>query len=331
MTSRLGLIGAALAAAWLTGCGGSSPAALPQATTKDSKPAAEGARHSISPMGKGIKQRDLLYVSNGNGTVNVYRYWQRTLAGVITNVLEPEGMCSDAKGNVFIAERRELHTGPWKHVIYEYAHGGTKPINVLGDPQAPWACSVDPATGNLAVANYRKESVSIYAHAQGEPVVYKPDDNEHFISCAYDDRGDLLIASAPGYYDYNSYFYYMPKGGNQLILMDLPGGYRYYGQWIDVDGVAWDGKYWVAIADDTLYRYTINVDAQFVNQTTLSPSAGAVGPVAIYRKSPKADGTQLVSALGRVEYWKYPDGVYPFANITKDLDDPYGVTISMGQ
>ena len=276
-------------------------------------------------MGKGLKQRDLIYVSNVNGTVNVYRYWQRTIVGVLTDAVEPAGMCSDKAGDVYVTDHKE------PHLIYEYAHGGTKPINVLSDPQAPWACSVDPVTGNLAVANYRKESVSIYAHAQGKPVVYKPDDNEHFISCAYDDRGDLFIVSGPGYYGYYSYFYYLPKLGTQLIPMNLPGGNRSSGRWFAVQGVAWDGKYWVVAAYNILYRFTIDVDAKLVDETTLLPGNSSVGPIAIYRKSPKGQGTQVVGALGNIEYWKYPAGGEPFAEITKDLDYPYGVAISMGR
>ena len=39
--------------------------------------------------------------------------------------------------------------------MVEYAHGGTSSIATLGDPsEYPEGCAVDPATGNLAVANF---------------------------------------------------------------------------------------------------------------------------------------------------------------------------------
>ncbi len=75
-------------------------------------------------MVKGLKQRDLLYVSNADGTVSVYRYWQRTLVGVLTNFTQPMGECADAAGDVYITDYAAS-------TISEYAHGGTKPIRVL--------------------------------------------------------------------------------------------------------------------------------------------------------------------------------------------------------
>jgi hypothetical protein len=57
-------------------------------------------------MGKGVKQQDLLYVSNGDGLVNVYRYWQHTLVGVLTAFKNPLGECTDAIGHVYIADEK---------------------------------------------------------------------------------------------------------------------------------------------------------------------------------------------------------------------------------
>jgi hypothetical protein len=90
------------------------------------------------------------------------------------------------------------------------------------------------------------------------------------------------------------------------------------------------------IDSDGLYRYSINIKAQYIDTITLS-GEGNLGPIAIYRKSLDAYGTQLVGTSGylysgtaEVTYWKYPAGGDPIFQITsKDLDKPYGVAISL--
>jgi hypothetical protein len=84
---------------------------------------------------------DLLYVSNANGTVSVFRYWQHALVTVLTDFGRPMGECADPAGNVYIADYQ-------RNKIDEYAHGAKKPAKVLDDsPYAPYACSVAPSNG----------------------------------------------------------------------------------------------------------------------------------------------------------------------------------------
>ena len=85
------------------GCGGSGLQAAPPAGLTDVAARTAAPQHSGHPrssMAQDLAQRDLLYVSNGNCTVNVYRYWQHTLAGVLTDFTDPKGACSDQIGNV---------------------------------------------------------------------------------------------------------------------------------------------------------------------------------------------------------------------------------------
>jgi hypothetical protein len=222
-----------------TGCGAPQPGTLPAAV-----PAAR-VEDDASWMAGGLKQHDLLYVSNSNGTVSIYRYWQRTLVGVLTHFSRPLGICADPAGNVYIVDAARSQ-------VDEYAHGGTKQINVIDDrPFKPWACSVNPKNGAVAVANnpvnsyYKPGNIAVYSPGQPRKV-YQGTSNDHFIYCAYDDRGDLLATSLDGYYDYYIAFYYLPKGGNALLSMDLYGQDRY------VQGLGYDGKYWVVESYDVL-------------------------------------------------------------------------------
>ena len=48
----------------------------------------------------------------------------------------------------------------YERKVSEYAHGGKKPIEDLSDPPyLPFGCSVDPPTGNLAVANRQTKNI----------------------------------------------------------------------------------------------------------------------------------------------------------------------------
>lgn len=282
-------------------------------------------------MGKGVKQQDLLYVSNANGVVNVYRYWQHTLVGVLGNFTNPMGECTDAAGNVYIADEKA-------EKIHEYAHGGTKAIKTIDvSPQAPFSCAVNQTTGDLAVANYGKAyygtgNITVYPHGGGEPTIYTADNQDHFVSCSYDRRGDLFSTSDNGYGSYYyPYFYYLPRQGKSLIQMTLPGPSRSW-EWGSGASIVWDGKYWV-VGDYnnnfSLLRYIVNVKAYYVSMTQLS-GAYDVQQIAIYRPIVKSHSAEVVGTNGAVYYWNYPAGGDPIGQITKGLDYPYGIAISPG-
>jgi hypothetical protein len=334
--SSFGRFGIILATGVLLASCTASQSGVPSLPASNSSSAAQRHSHVSSWMAKGLKQRDLLYVPNANGTVSVYRYWQRTLVGVLTDFTRPWGACSDQSGDVYITDFTAAK-------IYEYAHGGTKAIKVLDDPNyTPEGCSVASGSGNLAVGNgtdyyyyYTNGSLAVYTHGSGKPVLYTTSDDDHFTSCAYDNHGDLLTVSRYGYYGFYTQFYYLPKESTKLIPMTLPAPGQSSSGWEYVQGVAFDGKYFVVASYNRLYRFTINIKATYVDTITLSGGYGTVVGPAIYRKNLKGKGTQIVGAASgdsksAVEYWPYPAGGSPIDAITKDLDSPSGVGISLG-
>ncbi|MBV9333448.1 MAG: hypothetical protein JO146_05530 [Candidatus Eremiobacteraeota bacterium] len=115
---------------------------------------------------------------------------------------EPEGLCADHSGHVYVT----VQSGS----IVEYAHGGTTPIKTLLDKYYPLACSVDPTTGNLAVAN-ESGNVSIFPDATGEATVYETALVPEF--SVYDRAGNLFVDSsgAPGIRIEE-----LPKGGGSF-------------------------------------------------------------------------------------------------------------------
>ncbi|HEY1428177.1 MAG TPA: hypothetical protein VGF18_01285 [Candidatus Tumulicola sp.] len=138
----------------------------------------------------------LLYVTNfGAGNVTVYAYHggnSPSLAGTLTGFTQPEAPCADAKGDVFVPD-------DGTQTITEFAYGATTPLQTLSDPGGtPTGCSVDPTTGNLAVANFRTATaivgdLLIFTGATGTPATYSVAGMPSPQSPAYDDKGDLFV------------------------------------------------------------------------------------------------------------------------------------------
>ncbi len=145
------------------------------------------------------KRGDLLYVSDGYG-VTVYAYPGLKIVGSLTGFDEYANLgslCTDSHGDIFVPS---WLTNQFTGYIYEFAHGGTSPIATLNDPGGGEGCSVDPTTGNLAVANisapdppYYHGNVVIYLNAEGTPTTYTTPYISFYEWAAYDNKGDLFV------------------------------------------------------------------------------------------------------------------------------------------
>ena len=180
------------------------------------------------------KSEDLLYISNVY-TVTVYSYPQGKLVGTLKHFYLPGGECSDRSGHIFIVDGG---------LIYEYAHGGKKPIDTLStSPLGGQGCASDPTTGNLAVALDYGDSygyLAVYSQAKGTPILYS-NGKMLFNFCGYDDSGNLY---ADGIFEgVGLGFVELSKGGSSLVNLTLDQSLEAAG------AVQWDGKY-LAIGDD---------------------------------------------------------------------------------
>lgn len=315
------------AAAGLAACGATQQ--LPPAgnAALRSLPAGHLRPQHRSWMAAGQSRNDLLYVSNGNGEVTIYRYWQHTLVGVLTDFTQPNGECVDTKSHVYITDYAAKQ-------ILEFAHGGTKPIKKFDDsPDSPYTCSVDPTNGNLAVANddgtSSQGNIAIW-NATGERTTYTDSKPYNFIGCAYDGNGNLLVTSSSNF-SVPAQFSWLPEGGAKLIDVSVPGpspSWRWY-----VTGIQWDGKFF-AVDDYYVYRVALlHGQAYYVGSTSLTDATYA--PYAIYNKAPGSQGTEMVGGVytdsntSFVYYWYYPAGGDPYYSFSHGLDHPFGVAISL--
>jgi hypothetical protein len=274
--------------------------------------APNAAGRGASRISPEAKKQGLLYVSDsGTNEVHVYSFPGGTSEGTLTGFDYPYGMCTDKKGDIWIANFLA-------HEILEYAHGGTSPIATLSDPnEYPFACSVDPTTGNLAVSNIFGTgsiagSIAVYADAQGSPTIYSDSSIYYMEYCGYDKQGDLFMDGTPqssGSFELAE----LPKGGSSIGNITLSGTIHSPG------GVQWWGKY-LTVGDDYYEsQSTSSVDqiqvsgstASIVGYTVLTGSAYVQGYT--IAKSRDRAGKAIVvapnlAASSNVLFYKYPAG-----------------------
>jgi len=253
------------AATLLTACGAPGSQATPSLAAQQ----LAGPRHSW--MLPAAKRSDLLYVTDeGNYNVYVYDYPSGALVGTLSNVSSPTGLCVDKKGNVFVTE----YNG---QAVLEYKHGGTNPVQQLNDNGQPVGCSIDPTTGNLAVANDMATSggygnIVIYKHATGTGQVLTDYPTLGFAWwCAYDNQGNLFISGLTESAAFS--FLELPAGGgsDSFKQISLPTGTG-----TPRAQVGFDGKYvtmgsFSSGSNGFIYQFTISGSgATLVNTTTLN-------------------------------------------------------------
>ncbi len=339
------VLGISVTIALLAGCAGVSPPEPPSGAQQnvavgagrpaDAVPQWAAARSWVAPEAKG---EDLIYISDLLGqVVDIYTYGHgNKLVGTLTGFFNPEGLCVDNAGNVWVTN----DTSQGVHQITEYAHGGTSPMQNLINPNGNVnGCSVDQKTGDLAVTNFWGPTegaggVSIYHHGSGNPTSYTDANIHYYYYCGYDAKGNLFVDGLDSGSNFG--FAEIPRGGkafkdialNQTIY--LPGG------------VQWDGKY-MAVGDQvavkhnftsTIYQFSISGNvATEVGLTVLTGSKQVaqfwIPKFGRNQKNP--EGTTLIGPNqngANTLFWSYPAGGSPTKTISGETY-PMGATISL--
>jgi glucose/arabinose dehydrogenase len=272
---------------------------------------AEGAArrrsHGKSWMDPAAKSNKLLYISDfGGPDVEVFTYPYLRLAGVLTGFTEPRGECTDPSGYVWIVDQA-------KGEVFEYAHGGTTPVNVLSTPD-PWGCATNPTNGDLAVSYASAGQIEIFHNAAGSGTVVTDPNFAGTLFLGYDKAGNLFVDG----YDSSSKFHYaeLPAGGSSftdITLSQTPGG---------EGNVQWDGKY-MAVGDtgSTIYQ---TQGATVVSSTTLGNRC--VEQFFIVPSKKKVIAPDACDANAGV--FAYPAGGSPLQTISGGLFIPEGAVLS---
>ena len=176
---------ACAAAAMLQGCGGPQPPIGVSGAASQTSALTGRADRGTSWMLPEAASESLLYVLDQH-EVTVYKYPQGKLVGKLKNknLYLADGACVDMKGDVYVANYGTDQ-------LFEYRHGGKDLVRTIRPPVGSTGCTVDPATGNLAVAG--NSGLVVYKRARGEPTVYTNSAFEAYYYCGYDDQGNLFV------------------------------------------------------------------------------------------------------------------------------------------
>jgi hypothetical protein len=288
-------------------------------------PLARRAVHSW--MAPNTSSQDLLYVSGACGGICVFSYPGGALVGELGDPNYPLGECVDASGNVFVANVGFENGTPG---IYEYAHGGSSPIAELSDPgYNPESCSIDPTTGNLAVAGDaaafdRTGVVAIYTGAQGDPTDYADPRIPSLSSCGYDDKGNLFVDGLS--YKEAVRFGELPAGGSSFKSIELSQ------EPSSPLGIQWAGKYLAVAASSTvIYHVAVAGSRGTVVASTLLNGPGSSETRFWIQGGTIVAPYEATSQTYAVGLWRYPAGGRVRKNITGsefDEGEPFGVVIS---
>jgi hypothetical protein len=305
----------------LAGCG-NSVAASPSVITNGTQ-----TSHLRSLMNPTAAGENLVYIStfpfSRASEVEVYTYGERSYVGILKGINNPQTLCSDKAGNVFVPEGSDSK-------VLEFAHGGTSSIATFNDAgHSPRACSADKVTGNVAVID---GGVAIYQNASTHPTRHQDAKFASYHFCGYDDSGNLFV---DGNDDSGRFaFAELPKGANTFININL-------GHYVAKPGsVQWDGKYMAVSSDETVYRFTITGETgELEGSTNLLGGDGPIEQVWLPRFGKRISNPQAKHALaaqyhffrhepGDVGFWSYPNAGGP-THLLRGPDHPAGVTVSV--
>jgi hypothetical protein len=260
------------------------------------------------PLGKPSK--DLLYVSD-SGTNGVETLaWPKPQSGTPLpgSFSEPQGMCSDQSGDVFIANTGDSN-------ILEYS--GTTLVKTISDPnQYPVDCSFSSLNGDLAAANIITTQdgaggVSIFKKAGGTPKIITGSVLQRAYFLAYDGSGNLFVTGENT--SYQAVFAEL-KAGSDKIKQICP---KLFGPSAFPGAIAWDGKS-IVIADGSGLERIKNCKP--VGPPILT--GGDIGYFAIV-------GNRLVASnagSASVQIYSYPQG--KLLQTLTGFSQPDGVAVS---
>ncbi|HEX4014000.1 MAG TPA: hypothetical protein VHX17_08950 [Candidatus Cybelea sp.] len=282
------------------------------------------------------KKQNLLYVSDLEAQeVFIYVYGSKKLVGTLGGFFNPEGLCVDKKGDVWVTN----DTSEGEHQIIEYAHGATTALKTLDDPDGRVnGCAIDPVTGDLAVTNFwgpteGSGGVSIYPHGSGSPASYSDPQIYYYYYCGYDDKGDLFVDGLS--YGSETGFAELPAGGKAFQDIALPETIYLPG------GVQWDGQY-MAVGDQVavkhsfqsvIYQFAISGSSGSEVGATILTGGNEVAQFWLPRPKGKKKGqaTRVIGPNGdgmNTLIWSYPNAGNPIKTYSGE-QDATGATLSL--
>jgi hypothetical protein len=308
------LSGAFIAAAFaLTGCGGGTPPSAPGSVA-----ASALVRPQIPLPGAGSAGRLIYVTDSGTDTLYFYTYRRGKLKGSTSEGLsEPQGLCSEQNGNVFVANTGESD-------VFEYAHSTITPKQTLATPgEYPVGCAVDEK-GDVAVSDIISTSdgngnVEIFKGGTGSPISVTCPNLAKYYFLAYDKKGDLFVNGFATLSDGGAGLCEIPSGSTSGEAIALSSTLEFPGE------VQWDGKYLVIADQDkaTIGRFQIRG-----LRATLKGTVAFNGSTGVWFFLVSRDLALAFVSQG-IGFFKYPAGGNAFKTLQLgSLSEAIGFAVS---
>ncbi len=289
---------------------------------------------SSSWMLPGARKSTLIYVGGFYGNVYVYDYSTGKKVGRLKG--NSDGMCVDAKGDVYVTQL--------SGTTLEYAHGGTKVLKTFTSAGTPAGCSVD-ASGDLAVTSAKPADVTVFAGGDPKKTkTYSDSSCTYLYRMGYDGAGNLMGLGG----DSNVIVCALLAGSHSETTLTMKGfsigaaaGTTWDGKYValsdqDVGGKVTSGIVQASLSGKTLVSHgetlltdpcsggPTDITAPFIVGTRNTPVNHRQGKVAVGINSVcEANGSYLI------EFWRYPKGGNPFKTY-KSTIPLSGVVVSIG-
>jgi len=263
-----------------------------------------------------------IFVSDGaSNVVNIYNKTGKLL-GQLTGFSEPQGLATDAKGKLYVADTLNSR-------IQIYAPPYTKAPKTLSDPgQYPAGVAVMNNGQFVAVTNIISTSngpgsVTLYKNGKaGAPISNSSFARVYF--CGFDDNGDLFVdgSNSSGGVEVGE-IAKLTKGGKTLNTLTYNGTISFPGgvQVTTGDKIAIDDQLASAV-----YTYKPPKGGSLGSPIATTPLTGSSDPVTIAFTSTNKDVWTADAGLGSSNEFAYPKGGSPVATISVG-GQPIGVAI----
>jgi hypothetical protein len=212
------------------------------------------------------KAKPLLFVSDASAAdVYIYSLPSLKLTGTITGFSQPQGECSDNKGNVWVTDANA-------QTIYELTHHGYLENELSDTSGYPVGCAWDSTTGNLAVMDLfgtgsTSGSVLVYSKGSGSPTSYTNSAQYSYYFGGYDRSGNLFFDGLDN--GGNFMLSELPARASSAHTVKLSGGTIYF-----PGMVQWDStRAGLVIGDQSCG----NTYSSCLYQVTISEQAGKIG------------------------------------------------------
>jgi hypothetical protein len=320
---------AVLAALALCGCSGNGLSPIAGASI-------DRVPHLVSPVVRSATKEPLLFVSDA-ATAEVYIYQLSTLKllNSVTGFTDPQGECSDTKGDVWV-------TDPGAFETYELSHQGRLENTISGSGYAV-GCAWDPSSGNVAIMDVFSGSneggdVLVYPKGRGSPHDYTAAKQFYYNFGGYDANGNLFFdgRSESGAFMLSE----LPKRAQKAITIAISGGTIYY-----PGMVQWDASSNELIVGDQscggVYTASCLYAIQIANQkgtieSTIDLQNSSGGEVCdlvqgvIYKGELAGSDNNICGSSPSTTYvWPYPAGGAPSRSNSSTDSLPIGAAVSL--